>query len=277
MAAPGESSFSAGSSQETRLGGGRTSVGVVRIGDAVHRPVRPWTPAVHAVLRHLERVGFDGVPRVLGFDGQGREVLSWLEGETVGERRPWPTWVHSDAALVGVGAWLRRLHDATVGFVPPPEASWFASQSWRPGCVIGHHDAAPYNAVWREGGLVGFVDWDTAGPSSREFDLAYAALMWVPLLIPEASWPHAAVEVGDRPVRLHALLDAYGYDGDRPAFGAAVAGRARVNASVLRRLAAGGEPVYAAIRHQADDLEESACAVEALPVSFWQPVVPRGR
>jgi hypothetical protein len=122
MAAPGESSFSAGSSQETRLGGGRTSVGVVRIGDAVHRPVRPWTPAVHAVLRHLERVGFDGVPRVLGFDGQGREVLSWLEGETVGERRPWPTWVPSDAALVGVGAWLRRLHDATVC-----AAAW----SWR--------------------------------------------------------------------------------------------------------------------------------------------------
>src|SRR3954452_17075317 len=94
------------------LGGGRRSAGVVRIGDAVHRPVRPWTPAVHAVLRHLELVGFPGAPRVVGFDEQGREVLTFLDGETVGERRPWPRWVDADATLGDVGAWLRRLHDA---------------------------------------------------------------------------------------------------------------------------------------------------------------------
>src|SRR4051794_38079116 len=99
-------------SGEVPLGGGRTSAGVVRIGDTVHRPVRPWTPAVHAVLHHLEAAGFDGAPRVLGFDEQGREVLTFLDGETVGER-PWPDWVTSDAALVSVAGWLRRLHDVT--------------------------------------------------------------------------------------------------------------------------------------------------------------------
>jgi hypothetical protein len=40
----------------------------VRVGGAVHRPVRPWTPAVHAVLRHLAAAGYDGAPRVLGVD-----------------------------------------------------------------------------------------------------------------------------------------------------------------------------------------------------------------
>lgn len=151
-------------SGEVPLGGGRTSAGVVRIGDTVHRPVRPWTPAVHAVLRHLEEAGFDGAPRVLGFDDQGREILTFLEGEVAGEA-PWPEWVTSDAALISVAGWLRRLHDATADFVPPKDITWFAGQSWRPGLVIGHHDAAPFNAVWREGAVVGFVDWDTAGPS----------------------------------------------------------------------------------------------------------------
>jgi len=242
----------------------------VRIGDAVHRPVRPWTPAVHALLRHLEHVGFQGAPRVLGFDEQGREVLTFLEGETVGERHPWPRWVHAEAALVDVGVWLRRLHDVTATFLPPEDATWFSGRPWRPGLVIGHHDAAPYNAVWRGGRLAGFVDWDTAGPSSRELDLAYAALFWVPLLAPGSAWPHASIPVEDPSRRLHLLLDAYGFDGDRQDFGAVVAARARINAAVISRLAAGGDPAYAAIRRQADDLERAACEVEARPASFWR-------
>jgi hypothetical protein len=134
------------------LVGGRTSPGVVRIWNTVHRPVRRSTTTVHAVLRHLEQAGFTGAPRVLGFDDAGREVLTYLEGETAGEA-PWPAWMSSDEALVQVGSWLRRLHDTTVGFVPPEDAVWFAGRPWRPGLVIGHHDAAPYNAVWQRGRL----------------------------------------------------------------------------------------------------------------------------
>jgi hypothetical protein len=50
---------------------------VERIGDTVHRPVAPWTAAVHDLLRYLEDVGYEYSPRVLGFDEQGREVLTW--------------------------------------------------------------------------------------------------------------------------------------------------------------------------------------------------------
>jgi hypothetical protein len=225
---------------------------------------------VHAVLRHLERAGFTEAPRVLGFDDVGREVLTYLEGETVAGARPWPAWVSSDEALTQVGSWLRRLHDATVDFVPPEDAVWFAGQLWRPDLVIGHHDAAPYNAVWRRGRLVGFVDWDVAGPSSREFDLAYSALMWVPLLAPGSAWPIAFRQVQDRSRRLHLLLDAYGYDDDRCALREAVAARARRNAEVTRRLADGGDPVFQALRNQADDLDRAAQQVDELPESFWQ-------
>jgi len=32
---------------------------------------------VHSPLRQFEDVGFEGAPRVLGFDDQGREVLTY--------------------------------------------------------------------------------------------------------------------------------------------------------------------------------------------------------
>ena len=62
----------------------------MRVGDTVRRATGPWTPAVHALLRHLESVGFDAAPRVLGVDERGREVLTYLEGETIGDDDPWP-------------------------------------------------------------------------------------------------------------------------------------------------------------------------------------------
>jgi hypothetical protein len=61
-------------SEETLAGG--NTVGAVRIGDTVHKQASPWTPTVHALLRHLEAAGVGGVPRALGFDDQGREMLS---------------------------------------------------------------------------------------------------------------------------------------------------------------------------------------------------------
>jgi hypothetical protein len=142
------------------LPGGLTT-GAVLIGDVVHKPTAPWTSTVHALLRHLEDVGFDDAPRALGFDDHGREMLTYLPGETVGDREPWPAWVWSDSTLIQVGRWLRRLHDATVSFVPPANERWFIGGTVQPGLIVGHQDAAPYNAVMDGDRLVGFCDWDT--------------------------------------------------------------------------------------------------------------------
>lgn len=68
---------------EEQLDGGNIG-GAVRAGNTVRRAAGPWTPGLHALLAHLAARAFTGAPRPLGFDEQGREVLTFLEGETVG-------------------------------------------------------------------------------------------------------------------------------------------------------------------------------------------------
>jgi hypothetical protein len=255
-------------SEETLAGG--NTVGAVRIGDVVHKKASPWTPTVHALLRHLEDAGFDGAPRALGFDDRGREMLTYLPGETAGGRFPWPAWAFTDVTLTQVGQWLRRVHDVTADFVAPADERWFAGRMMEPGLVIGHQDVAPYNAAVLNGDrLVGFFDWDTAGPSTREFDLAFATLWWVPMCSPSVAEGLGFHASADRSRRLHLLLDAYGYAGDRHGFGAAIVQRARRQATVMRGMADAGDQAAIALLPVAGYIEQSASDVEALPYDFW--------
>ena len=251
--------------REEALTGGNTT-GAVLVGGVVHKPGSPWTATVHAVLRHLEEAGFDGAPRALGFDEQGREMLTYLPGETIGDRRPWPAWASADSMLVQVGRWLRRVHDLTAGFVAPPGEHWFIGGAMSPGLVVGHQDAAPWNAVVDGDRLVGFCDWDIAGPTAPEWDLAFSALTWVPLASPGEGPP-----TDERRRRFHLFLDAYGYDGDRGAFASVVPQRARRQAAVIREMAGAGDPTSVALLPIAGVLEHAATGVDALSADFWEP------
>jgi hypothetical protein len=256
--------------REESLPGGNTD-GAVRIGGVVHKQAAPWTPTVHALLRHLEEAGVDGVPRALGFDEQGRQMLTYLPGEMIGTSVPWPAWAYADSTLVQVGQWMRRVHDATADFVPPARERWFTGRTMQPGWIVGHQDAAPYNAVMDGDRLVGFFDWDTASPSSREDDLAFSALLWVPLTAPDAGQQSGSHDLSDRSRRLHLLLDAYGYDSDRAAFGAVIVRRGRRQAGVIRGMADAGDRASTALLPIAGRLEQSASYVETLPAGFWTP------
>jgi hypothetical protein len=96
---------------EQALAGGRRTHGIVRVGQAVRRSLHQRSDYVHALLRHLEAVGFDGAPRLLGIDAQGREVLTCLPGEVVVRS---PAWL-PDARLDSAARLIRRFHDATAG------------------------------------------------------------------------------------------------------------------------------------------------------------------
>jgi hypothetical protein len=93
---------------------------VVRIGDTVRRPVRPFTATVQAYLAHLHSRGFGDAPRPLGYDADGREVLSFVEGDVPLE--PLPDYATRQDVLVALAALIRRLHDAAEGWVPPADA-----------------------------------------------------------------------------------------------------------------------------------------------------------
>lgn len=53
----------------------------VRVGNTVRRPMKRWAGTIHALLTHLENVGFSGAPRVLGIDDSGREILTYIPGQ----------------------------------------------------------------------------------------------------------------------------------------------------------------------------------------------------
>jgi hypothetical protein len=228
-------------SMEHALPGGRTG-GAVRVGETVRRPAGPWTPAVHALLRHLADAGFDGAPAPLGIDDQGREILSLLPGESLGPEPPWPSWVHSDETLWQVAQWLREYHAAVADFVPPAGAVWRKGGTWEPGLLIGHNDAAPCNVLRTDGRITGFFGWDFAGPVTLEADLAFAAFAWVPLSARRVAEAEGFTAFADRPRRLRLFLDAYGWPGPGRQIVREV--RDRISASIhdIRRLAATGDP-----------------------------------
>jgi len=174
---------------EIPLVGGRSTPGVVRVGNTVRRPMGPNAPFVHELLRYLEGVGFDGAPRLLGIDERGREVLSFFEGEVPhdhAEYRP------SEARLIRVAALIRRFHDVTAGSDLAGDAE-----------IVAHNELGPHNTVFAGDEPVAFIDWDDAAPGTRLFDLANAV------------WSYANVGEGV-PVREQARLirtmcDAYGW------------------------------------------------------------------
>ena len=169
-----------GGVEEVLLGGNLSAS--VKIGGTVHRRAGPWTPAVQELLAYLRRIGFGLVPEPLGMDQQGRAVQSFLPGEVhPGWPDPLPGWMFEDeTTLVAAAKLLRRFHDAVGGFVPPPDAQWRFPM---PGAheVICHNDWTPANALFRGHTPIGMLDWDSAGPGSRVWDLANAAFRWVPL------------------------------------------------------------------------------------------------
>lgn len=170
---------------EVRLPGGNVG-GAVRVGATVRRPTGAWTPAVHALLAYLAAAGLDAIPKVRGVDDQGREILDYVAGDTADAHDPWPAWVWSDSLLVQTAKWLRRYHDAVVGFRADGITRWrFSDRPLADDEIVCHHDVSPYNVV------VGFdpagdaqlrcvIDWDVAGPAKPLDDLAFMAWNFLP-------------------------------------------------------------------------------------------------
>lgn len=192
-----------------RLPSARTEV--FRDGDVVVRATGPWSSSVHALLRHLEAADFEASPRVIGdgHDNQGRETLSYIEGEFV-HPRAW-----SDAGIAELGHVLRRFHDATATFVPPQDATWqpWFARSNRPDAIFGHGDLGPWNIVTRDGRPVGFIDWEFAGPIDRLDEVAQVGWLNAQLHDDDVAARNRLPSAAQRAHQLRLFVDGYGLEG----------------------------------------------------------------
>jgi hypothetical protein len=182
---------------------GGTLSSVERRGDVVRRKLVPASPAVHALLTHIEAAGFDEAPRFLGTDGDW-ELLSFVPGTIPSQLELRSGCVATDDVMTAAARVLRRFHDATRGLDPAglPWAATFLQSGNHD--VICHNDFGPWNCTFTDGMPTGMIDFSEAAPGSREWDLVFSATFFVPL--------HAWADFSDAPRRLRLMCDAYGLD-----------------------------------------------------------------
>lgn len=148
------------------------------------------------MLGHLAHVGFRCAPLFLGVDDAGREMLSYVPGAV-----PADLGHYEDGQLFSASALLRRFHDATTT-MPLVMASGFA--------IACHNDWAPTNAVFQDDMPIGMIDFDTARPGERLWDLGYSAWTWLDL----GNDDYASAE---QVRRLGAFAAGYAHDDVTPA------------------------------------------------------------
>lgn len=223
---------------EGLLGGSQTD-GVLRVADTVRRPLHARSDYVHALLEHLASVGFDGAPRLLGTDDQGREILSYLSGEVPARS---PFWL-SDARLESAGRLIRRFHDATAD---TPLAGGEE--------IVCHGDLGPHNIVFDREAAVGLIDWDDAvAPGARLVDFAHA--VWCCADVCEDE-----VDVSEQARKVRLLCDSYGWE-DRFAVVDEIAARfARARDA---HAAAGRRKAAAVFEEMMDWMEHNNAALKA--------------
>ncbi|MEV5575256.1 aminoglycoside phosphotransferase family protein [Spirillospora sp. NPDC052269] len=228
---------------------------VLRVGNTVRRPIRPFTSTIHAYLAHLRQAGFVEAPEPMGTDEQGREVLSFVPGDV--PHPPLPPEAMGEDVLAALARLIRRLHEAAQGWTPPRDAVWWTP----PGTdgipfvdggeeLVSHRDYCPGNVVFRDGLPAALIDFDLARPTTRVYDIANALYWWAPLIHPQDRTP-ALAEV-DIPHRVAVFADAYGMTGQQRRDLVPLARRMVHRFHLTARAAAEADPVFRRLWRQGD-------------------------
>jgi hypothetical protein len=196
------------SGNAVKLLGGNINAAVVRVDSTVRRQLTSNSATIHQLLLHLEKKGFTGSPRFLGIDEQGREILTFLEGDT-----GIPTYIwQCDEPLIAAARLLRQYHDSTVDFEQPKSSNWaYMYPDDKRHEVICHNDFAPYNMVFAAGVPYGIIDFDLAGPGPRLRDVAYAAYWMTPMSLNSTDQiAFAEVDIANESRRCRLFCEIYG-------------------------------------------------------------------
>jgi len=195
---------------------------------------------VHAFLRYLRSQGLTCVPEPIDIESDV-ERLVVIEGDAGADG-----WAHqhSDAGLRSAVRLLRTVHDASIGWEPPPRAVFRVPEVASPAeSVWCHGDVGPWNMVWRGDEAVGLIDWDFLHRGPRLDDVAYGLRWFTPARDDEnvLEWHHFP-SVPDRAHRVRIFLETYG---GLASFDVAETIAARMEATMAHELAlaeAGVEP-----------------------------------
>jgi len=159
----------------------------------VRRAPTTGSPYVRRLLTHFEQNSWEGAPRHLGQDEQGREIFTFIEGHV-----PWKGHekaVVAEESLIQLAGLVRAFHDLTAGHPLSGDAE-----------VVCHNDLSPRNTVYRREGSrlhpVALIDWDLAAPGRRVHDLAHLCWQFLPL--------GPATDAAFAGARMRLVSDAYG-------------------------------------------------------------------
>lgn len=184
---------------EIPLKGGHINT-VVRVGDTVRRSPRANSALRRDFIAHLVAAGFSNVPRFLGHDEAGREILTFLPGHV-----PHDEGQFSDSQLVSAARLLRQYHDASANF---PAVRIAGAE------VMCHNDWSPANTVFADDLPYAMIDFDTTAPGTRLWDLSYSVWTWLDLGDPD--W-----DPGEQRRRLALFVEAYDHPSCTPGLVAA--------------------------------------------------------
>ena len=208
---------------EQELTGGNASESVLRIGHTVRKPWLENSADVQGYLGALRSSGVD-VPQPLGRDEDGRNVVEYVEGVLALDHLP----LGRDD-LLRVGRMIRQIHDASETVVIRNPGDWKMLLPAENPNLMCHNDLAPWNLIMGDRWV--FIDWDGAGPSTRLWDLAYAAQSFG-LLVDGQPVEEAAL-------RLRAVVE--GYEADDALRKALPAAMAKRTAAMFNHLKSSNE------------------------------------
>lgn len=195
-------------------------------------------------LLHLERAGFSGVPRFLGIDEEKREILSFIVGDV-----PTELGHYGDMQVCAAATLMRGFHDAT--------ANMDAVRAR--GCEVAcHNDWSPNNTVFRRDLPIAMIDFDTAAPGTRLWDLGYSVFVWLDL-------GNEDYTANEQSRRLAIFAEAYGLE-------SCSATQIAVHA-VARQTALAAS---AAARNQIDIARWASAAAEWTALNLLERLLPTG-
>ncbi len=148
-----------------------------------------------------------GAPEPIDITDGNREVVSYVAGRVCEDLSD--PFVGSERMLVSAARLLRDFHSASQGFLERDDEvqAWMLAPQ-EPREIVCHGDFAPYNVAAADGEAVGIIDFDTAHPAPRLWDLAYAVYRWAPLSDPVN--PAGSFGLEDQLRRTQIFCTAYG-------------------------------------------------------------------